>query len=150
MKNLLFGLVVLMSAGLCLVSCSSNEDEVKTVYHVLDKNGQEDNVIKYGEEFVLELIIENNIDYALYFKDYLELVRDAFIVYNAEGQQFNPILTDDLMMRPITIEPGDQFCRRLIWPWSLVPLPPGKYYSSCTLIIGKMSYKTYTVDFEII
>ena len=62
---------------------------------------------------------------------------------------FNPIPHNDLMMRPVTIEPGEQFRNGLIWPWTSVPLTKGKYYSTYTLNIDKMINKSYTITFEI-
>jgi len=145
-----FYYVLLMSVGFSLVSCSSDEDKVEVIYHVMDNNGHETSVFNYGDDIVFEVIFTNTTNQTLKFEDEFYFLRGAFIVYDSEGQLFNPIPTDDLLMHPITIEQGEQFCRQLIWPWARVPLPIGKYYSTCTPNIDKKSNKTYTVNFEII
>ena len=143
--------LLLIYCCVLLLSCSSDDDVdfIKVEYHILDKNGQEVNVINYGDEFILEVIVTNSTDQILKFKDVWYLLNGAYIVYNSEGQMFNPIPHNDLMMRPVTIEPGEQFRNGLIWPWTSVPLTKGKYYSTYTLNIDKMINKSYTITFEI-
>lgn len=127
----------------------NNDNVVTANYHLLDKNGRETSAFNYGDEILFELIVKNSTNHTLKFEDWRMLVRDAFIVYNSEGQMFNPIPNSVLLMYPVTIEPGEQFCRQLIWPWAIVPLPSGKYYSICTLNVDEKSNNIYTVNFEI-
>lgn len=137
------------------VGCSNDGDyevnngEVKAIYHALNKNGQETSVFNYGDEIQFELIITNSTSHTLKYADELDFIKGAFIVFNSDGQIFNPIPTSDLMIHPVTIEPDEQFRSRLIWPWNLVHLPVGKYHSTCTLDIEELSKKTYTINFEI-
>lgn len=137
----------LLAIGSELMACSS-DDDVSAIYHILDKNGQEANVINYGDEMLFEVVVTNFTNHTLKFEDWRFFV-SAFLVYSSDGQVFNPIPYDDLMLHPLTIEPSEQFRRQLIWPWARVPLPVGKYYSTCSLNIDKMSHKTYTINFEI-
>lgn len=139
--------IFLLEIGSMLMACSS-DDEVTAIYHILDKNGQEANVINYGDEMLFEVIVTNSSDQPLIFDDWRMIVNDAFIVYSSEGQMFNPIPNSNAMMRSVTIEPGEQYRNSLIWPWGSVPLSPGRYYSKYTLNIGNIN-KTYTVNFEI-
>ena len=151
MRKSFFYLMVAMlvlAIGSVLMACSS-DDDVSAIYHILDKNGQEVNVINYGDEMLFEVIVTNSTDQPLKFDDWRMIVNDAFVVYNSEGQMFNPIPNSVLIMNPVTIEPGEQFCRQLRWPWARVPLPTGKYYSICTLNVDEMSNNTYTINFEI-
>ena len=150
MRKSFFYLMVAMlvlAIGSVLMACSS-DDDVSAIYHILDKNGQEVNVINYGDEMLFEVIVTNSTDQPLKFDDWRMIVNDAFVVYNSEGQMFNPIPNSNAMMRSVTIEPGEQYCSQLIWPWGSVPLSPGRYYSKYTLNIDNIS-KTYTVDFEV-
>lgn len=146
----IFYYVLLMLTGLSFVSCSSDEDKVEVIYHVMDNNGHETSVFNYGDDILFEALVTNTTNQTLKFEDKSYFLRGAFIVYDSEGQLFNPFPTDDLLEHPVTIEPGEQFCSRLLWPWNIVPLPIGKYYSKCTPNINKKSNKTYTVNFEII
>lgn len=155
MKKKLFVLIgvllTIISAGCSKDGDSEiNDSEVKTIYHVLDKNGQESSVFNYGEEILFELIITNSTSHTLHYDD-LNFINGAFIIYNSEGQIFNPIVSQAFIYRdfPITIASGEQFSSRLIWPWILVPLPAGRYYSTCTFNIDELSNKMYTINFEI-
>lgn len=139
--------IFLLEIGSMLMACS-RDDEVTAIYHILDKNGQEVNVINYGDDIMFEVVVTNFTNHTLKFEDWRFFV-SAFLVYSSDGQVFNPISYDDLMLHPLTIEPSEQFRRQLIWPWARVPLPVGKYYSTCSLNIDKMSHKTYTINFEI-
>ena len=89
---------------------------------------------------------------AIIFDDESDFVKKVFVVYNSEGQPFNPIISKTLIYRkqPVTIAPGEKFKRCLIWPWDLVPLPRGKYTSPCTIDIEEICNETYTANFEII
>ena len=154
MKRILFIMAyVLLAIG--LAGCSKDDDSndgnnaIKVIYHVLDKNGQETSVFNYGDEIRFELIIMNSTSHTLKYADELDFIKGAFIVYGSDGQMFNPIPTSDLLIHPVTIEPDDQFKSRLIWPWNLVPLPAGKYHSTCTLDIEELSNKTYTINFVV-
>ena len=154
MKKKLFMIICcLLTIG--LAGCGNNDDsndgnnEVKAIYHILDKNGQESSVFNYDDGIMFELLITNSTSHTLKYADELDFIKGAFIVYGSDGQMFNPIPTSDLLIHPVTIEPGEQFKSRLIWPWNLVPLPAGKYHSTCTLDIEELSNKTYTINFEI-
>ena len=136
-------MVVLFSA------CDNNEGDISARYHVLDKNGHETSVFNYGDEMVFELVVTNTTSQALKVEDRLELIGSAFIVYNSEGDMFNPIPSHALILHSETIEPGKQFRNVLIWPWDTVPLPKGKYYSTYTLNFGKKANETYTISFEV-
>ena len=59
------------------------------------------------------------------------------------------ILADDLMIHPVSIPPGEQFKIVLQWPWLKVPLPIGKYSSTCTLNIDEKRKNSYSLNFEI-
>lgn len=148
-KSFFYSMVALLmlTIGSVLTACSS-DDDVSAIYHILDKNGQEVNVINYGDEMLFEVIVTNSSDQPLIFDDWRMVVNDAFVVYNSEGQMFNPIPNSNAMMRSVTIEPGEQYRNSLIWPWGSVPLSPERYYSKYTLNIGNIN-KTYTVNFEI-
>ena len=148
-KSFFYSMVALLmlTIGSMLTACSS-DDDVSAIYHILDKSGQEVNVINYGDEMLFELIVTNSTDQPLKFEDWRMVANDAFVVYNSEGQMFNPIPNSNAMMRSLTIEPGEQYRNSLIWPWGSVPLPPGKYYSKYTLNIDNIC-KTYNVNFEI-
>ena len=145
--HIMMSAMLLMMAGTMMTACSS-DDDVSAIYHILDKNGQEVNVINYGDEMLFEVIVTNSSDQPLIFDDWRMIVNDAFIVYSSEGQMFNPIPNSNAMMRSVTIEPGEQYRNSLIWPWGSVPLSLGRYYSKYTLNIGNIN-KTYTVNFEI-
>lgn len=139
------------------VGCSNDEDdlmnggEVKAIYHALNQNGQETTVFNYGDEIQFELLLTNSTGHTLHYADELDFINGAFIVYDSKGQMFNPIVSQTFIYRenPVTVASGDQFRSRLIWPWNLVPLPVGKYHTTCTLDIDELSNKTYTIDFEI-
>ena len=143
-------LLMVISAG-CSKDDSTDDNNgyVTAVYHLLDENGHESNVFHHGDGMTFELLITNSTSHTLKYADELDFIKGAFIVYGSDGQMFNPIPTSDLLIHPVTIEPGEQFKSRLIWPWNLVPLPAGKYHSTCTLAIEELSNKTYTINFEI-
>ena len=129
----------------------NNGNETTVLYRLLNKNGNESTVFDYGEEILFELIVTNTTKDTLRYDDEKDLVKDGFIVYNSEGKQFNPIVSQTLIYRkrPVVLAPGEKFSRGLIWPWHLVSLPPGKYSSACTINIEELRNKTYTVEFEI-
>ena len=148
MKRKAIFLSLLLAIGL-FSGCSSDDGEVTAIYHLLDENGQETSDFNQGDKIQFELVITNSTNHTIECDDWKQLVNDAFLVYNSEGKIFNPILTEELIYRPIIIKHGEQFCHRLIWPWDAVPLSEGKYHSVCTLAVNGASTKTYTIDFSI-
>lgn len=132
-----------------IVGCSSDDEDVTAIYHLLDINGQETTVFNSGDDIVFELIVINSTNHTLKYADERDFINGAFIVYNSEGQLFNPILADDLMIHPVSIPPGEQFKIVLQWPWLKVPLPIGKYSSTCTLNIDEKRKNSYSLNFEI-
>ena len=155
--KIIYPLSLLLLLCLTQVSCGSdNNDSIDSpkesvIYHLIDKDCKETTVFNHGDLMSFELIITNTTDHTLHFEDESDLINHAFLVYNSEGQSFNPIVSRELIYRkfPVTIAPGEQFRRGLTWPWHLVPLPTGKYYSPYTIDIEGISNRTYTVDFEI-
>ncbi len=143
---------MLLAIGL-LSACSNdgenNSDNITVIYHVLNENGQESTVFNSGDKLMFELIIKNTTDHALKYDDWRILINNAFLTYNSNNQLYNPILTDDLVMQPVTIAPGQQFCRQLIWPWNHVFLPVGKYHSFYTFHIDGKDRKEFITNFEI-
>ena len=152
MKKIFLFFSMLLAMGLSS-ACSSDDDnddgDILVIYHALDKNGIEATTFSYRDELLLELIVTNKTNKTIKYNDWRELAKGVFLVYNHEGKLFNPILTDDLMMKPVTIEPGKNFCRQLIWPWDLMPLPVGQYTSTCTIDIEKLKEKIHITNFEI-
>ena len=152
-------LLILLSFLLIIISVGCNKEgnekindgEVKAIYHALDQNGRETTVFNYGDEIQFKLIITNSTSHTLHYADELDFINGVFIVYNSKGQMFNPIVSQTFIYRknPVTIASGEQFRNRLIWPWNMVPLPVGKYHSTCTLHIEELRNKTYTINFEI-
>ena len=152
MKKILYIFSMLLAMGLtsaCSSETDNNGENLTVTYHVLNENGQESTVFNSGDKFLFELIIKNTTNHVLKCDDWRILINNAFLIYNSDNQLYNPILTDDLMMQPVTIAPGQQFCRQLIWPWDYVFLPVGKYHSTYTLNIDGIDRKEYTVNFEI-
>lgn len=146
-KKFYLPLFLILTLG-CIGCNSEDSEDVTAIYHVLDKNGHEASVFNYGDEILFEVIVMNSSNHPLKFEDWRMLQRDAFVVYDSDGQLYNPIPNDNLMMYPVTIEPGKPYFFQLIWPWDRVSLPIGKYYSTYTLNVGDV-YKTYTINFEI-
>ena len=73
MRKSFFYLMVAMlvlAIGSVLMACSS-DDDVSAIYHILDKNGQEVNVINYGDEMLFEVIVTNSTDQPLKFDEVL-------------------------------------------------------------------------------
>ena len=148
-NKIIIFLPLFLAMMLGVTGCNSEDSEdVTAIYHVLDKNGHEASVFNYGDEILFELIVMNSSNHPLKFEDWRMLQRDACVVYDSDGQLYNPIPNDNLMTYPVTIEPGKPYFCQLIWPWDRVPLPIGKYYSTYTLNVDKI-YKTYTINFEI-
>lgn len=129
--------------------CSSDDEVVAAVYHLLNENGEEARVFNQGDELIFELIITNSTDHSLKLSDVREFAKGAFIVYDSEGHTFNPLISSTYIWNPVTIESDKQFVHQLKWPWNTVSLPSGKYYSICTFDIEELSNKVYTVNFEI-
>lgn len=160
-KKSIFPLSLLIFLFTILFGCNSDSSEepvsfdgkeTAIIYHLLDKNGKETTIFSYGDKILFELIVTNTTNHTLIFDDESDFVKKVFVVYNSEGQPFNPIISKTLIYRkqPVTIAPGEKFKRCLIWPWDLVPLPRGKYISPCTIDIEEICNETYTANFEII
>ena len=147
MRNRFVLMMSLLALFGTLCSCSNDDGGFTANYHVLDENGQDASTFNDGDAIILELIVTNSTSQTLK-KEELELLNGAFILYNSDGQKFNPITYSNFMMHYVTIGPNEQFCRQLIWPWDIVPLPKGKYYSTYTLNIDNIN-KMYTINFEI-
>lgn len=154
MKIILY-LTLISFICLTINSCSSDNDElydnygISVSYRTIDADGKTATVFKNGETMTFDLVIRNLTDHTLKYADESDFIKGAFLVYNSVGQSFNPVLATDFRMHPVVIEAGEQFCRRLSWPWSTVPLPVGQYYSSCTLVAEENKKQTYTTFFEI-
>ena len=52
-----------------IVGCSSDDEDVTAIYHLLDINGQETTVFNSGDDIVFELIVINSTNHTLKYAD---------------------------------------------------------------------------------
>ena len=150
MKKALLTLILLAAVSApcaMLSSCSEDEEKVSVIYRLLDKDNKPTNIIAYGDKMSFELTITNTSDYEIKFNDERELYVTAYCVYTTEGDFIGyASLTDELMMRPLSIKPGEQY--RTIRVWVRDPIPIGDYYSPITINLGKNVFD-YKLHFRI-
>lgn len=142
-------LVAISAPFLMLSSCSdeNEESEATVIYRLLDKDNNPTNVITYGDKMSFELIITNASDHEIKIDDERELYATAYCVYTCEGHYVGYASpTDELIMRPLSIRPGEQY--RSVRTWVRTPIPIGVYYSPITIIIGNKVFD-YKLPFKI-
>jgi hypothetical protein len=100
MKNLLFGFVVLVSAGLCLVGCSNDDSDnddgicddgyaVSVNFLLQDESGTEKYTFKEGENIIFRLDIINHDTVNVVLPSIVEIIgNDIFQVYGSNGKDY--------------------------------------------------------------
>lgn len=127
---------------------SYDSNDFSAIYRLVNENGEETDAFNYGDKMTFEFIIVNGTDCEIKYRDDKELLQSAFHVYTYDGKYVGHAkIADDLMMRPVTIKPGEKYMKRQ--NWENTPLPQGEYYSPITVIINGKVILNDTLTFKI-
>ena len=122
--------------------------KVSVAYNMLDKDSKATTIINHGEEMSFELIVDNVTNQVIKYEDERELLSSAFCVYTNDGNYVAcAYLTDDLIPKPLTIQPGERY--RTVQKWKRTPLAKGEYYSPIIIKVDNEEIINNILKFKI-